>query len=106
MSFKFGLGTIREAIRYFHPPKKLQARLPLLPLKWSSKRNPWGDIPQDHHELIHKMLVVGVVRTPHDGYRAIKANPGLPGEKLIKQLKRRRRNRAFRRFWKRIQKIW
>lgn len=107
MKFAFGLHTIGGAFRFFVPRKSLRSRLPLLPLKASSRRNPWGAIPEPYHRMIQHMMIQGAARTPDDGYRLIKRYPDKNVMEIVSIARRERRRRQWlRTFKRRLARIW
>ncbi len=94
-----------RALKYFFPKRRLQQKLPLLPLQYSSKNGPAVD-PSLAQEV---WLLKGhsVARTDQDALRLLAKHGGMTAQQIIKQVKRKRRFQPFMKtFWRRLKRIW
>lgn len=94
-----------RVIKYFLPHRRLQQKLPLLPLQYSSKNGP--DVDPDLALEVWLLKGHSVARTDQDALRLLSKYRGMSAKEIIKLTKRHRRFQGYvKTFWRRLKRIW
>lgn len=93
--------------RYFFPRRRLYQRLPLPPLRYTSRVSVWGEVPEALKADAHRLMWGGVAVTEADAYRLLKKYPGSTVSQIVRKERRKRRTMSpIRRAWRRWKKVW
>lgn len=91
-------------LRYLFPPVRTRAKLPLLPLAWSSDT---GLHNQADWWTTFLLKGHGLARTDHDATRVLAKHRGKSLDKTIQAARRKRRRESnVRRAIKRFKRLW
>jgi hypothetical protein len=91
--------------RFLFPKRKLQSKIPLLPLSWSSRDGPYPD--EIDHNQEEALRAYAMIRTRQDAIRCLRRYPGLPLQQIIKKEQRQRRfKNRLKLAWRRLKDRW
>lgn len=93
-------------LRYLFPKRRPQARLPLLPLHYTSEQCVHGDLPPEQRREADLLKIHSCARTDADVVRLMHRHQA-PVHEIIRREKRHHRfMNPLRRAWRRLMRIW